>query len=148
MDIGRPTDLKAVTEARRLELGKKWKDVLAETGLSYQTLNMWRKGRNVDPLTDRKICRALQWAPGAREALMAGEEPTTLEAAPRRRQPVRPSRADDPTADAIDAILSRFPADEQSEILRRVLERYPEEQRDDIWLRLTGAAGEGDERAG
>lgn len=143
MDIRRPTDLKAVTEARRLELGKKWKDVLAETGLSYQTLNIWRKGHKVDPLTDRKISRALLWAPGSRDSVMAGGEPTLLDVPPRRRQSARPERLDDPTADAIDAILSRFSPDQQSEIMRRVLQRYPEEQREDIWMRLTGEDADG-----
>jgi hypothetical protein len=74
---------------------------------------------------------------------MAGGEPTLLDVPPRRRQSARPERLDDPTADAIDAILSRFSPDQQSEIMRRVLQRYPEEQREDIWMRLTGEDADG-----
>lgn len=71
-------DFWEITNLRRVELGKKWKDVLAETELSHETLNRWRKGLKVDPLTDRAFERALLWAAGAREAAAAGVGPQVL----------------------------------------------------------------------
>lgn len=70
--------LLAATEARRVELGKKWKQVYQEAGLTHQTLNRWRNGHGVDPLTERALERALVWAPGAREAIAAGLSPREL----------------------------------------------------------------------
>lgn len=70
--------LLAATEARRVELGKKWKQVYQEAGLTHQTLNRWRNGHGVDPLTERALERALQWAPGAREAIATGGQPQPL----------------------------------------------------------------------
>lgn len=71
-------DLLAATEARRVELGKRWKQVYQEAGLTHQTLNRWRHGHPVDPLTERALERALAWAPGAREAVAAGRKPDGL----------------------------------------------------------------------
>lgn len=73
-----PLDFWEITNLRRVELGKRWKDVLAETGLSHETLNRWRKGLKVDPLTDQAFERALVWSPGARAACAAGREPALL----------------------------------------------------------------------
>lgn len=88
-------DFWEITNLRRVELGKKWKDVLAETELSHETLNRWRKGLKVDPLTDRAFERALQWAPGARIAATAGREPEPLDgitvAGPPQGAPATPS---------------------------------------------------------
>lgn len=70
--------LLAATERRRVELGKKWKHVYEEAGLTHQTLNRWRNGAPVDPLTDRALSRALHWAPGAREAIAEGRTPDPL----------------------------------------------------------------------
>lgn len=70
--------LLAATEARRVELGKKWKQVYEEAGVTHQTLNRWRNGHPVAPLTERALERALDWAPGAREAIAAGGEPTPV----------------------------------------------------------------------
>jgi len=73
-----PLDFWEITNLRRVELGKKWKDVLTETELSHETLNRWRKGLKVDPLTDRAFERALLWEPGARDEANAGRTPETL----------------------------------------------------------------------
>lgn len=70
--------LLTATEARRVELGKRWKQVYEEAGLTHQTLNRWRNGHPVEPLTERALERALLWGPGAREAIAAGREPSTL----------------------------------------------------------------------
>lgn len=71
--------LLAATETRRVQLGKKWKQVYEEAGLTHQTLNRWRNGHGVDPLTERALERALQWAPGARQAIAAGLPPEELD---------------------------------------------------------------------
>lgn len=75
-------DFWEITNLRRVELGKKWKDVLAETGLSHETLNRWRKALKVDPLTDRAFERALLWEPGARVAATTGHRPTPVSTPP------------------------------------------------------------------
>lgn len=110
------------TEARRLELGKKWKHVLAETGLSYQTLNVWRKGRNVDPLTDLAFTKSLHWAPGARDAIAEGRDPTPLEPE-QRDEPAEDPRVegppDDPRVRAVLDILDSYPPEVEQEVLRR-----------------------------
>lgn len=69
----------AATELRRVELGKRWKQVYEEAGLTHQTLNRWRKGHPVDPLTERALEGALRWGPGAREAIAADEQPVPLD---------------------------------------------------------------------
>ena len=79
--------LLAVTDRRRVELGKKWKQVYEEAGLTHQTLNRWRNGHPVDPLTDRSLERVLQWGPGAREAIATGREPEPLTPAPEAPAP-------------------------------------------------------------
>ncbi|GHB39011.1 hypothetical protein GCM10010397_06110 [Streptomyces spinoverrucosus] len=71
--------LLAATEARRVELGKKWMQVFKEAGVTHQTLNRWRHGHPVAPLTERSLERALLWGPGAREAIAAEKEPDPLD---------------------------------------------------------------------
>lgn len=87
-------DLWEISDSRRIELGKRWKDVLAETGLSHETLNRWRKGYNVDPFTDRSFEKSLLWTQGAREAIAAGRLPDPLsgeaEGAGERSDPTAP----------------------------------------------------------
>jgi hypothetical protein len=83
MDMREAADrLVVATDARRIELGKKWKQVYTEAGVTHQTLNRWRNGHPVALLTERALERALEWAPGAREAIVAGREPTPLDEAP------------------------------------------------------------------
>lgn len=78
--------LVAATDARRVELGKRWKQVYEEAGLTHQTLNRWRNGHPVDPLTERALERALAWAPGARESIAAGRTPAVLNFEPTEQQ--------------------------------------------------------------
>lgn len=75
-------DLLAATDARRVQLGKRWRQVYEEAGLTHQTLNRWRNGHGVDPLTERALERALEWAPGAREAIASGRDPVPLTEGP------------------------------------------------------------------
>lgn len=77
----------AVTDARRVELGKKWMQVYQEAGVTHQTLNRWRHGHPVAPLTERSLERVLLWGPGAREAIAAGEQPVELDALPSHGSP-------------------------------------------------------------
>jgi hypothetical protein len=79
MDMREAADrLLAATEARRVELGKKWKQVYQEAGVTHQTLNRWRHGHPVAPLTERALERALLWGPGAREAIARYAQPEDL----------------------------------------------------------------------
>jgi transcriptional regulator with XRE-family HTH domain len=93
-------DFWEITNLRRVELGKKWKDVLAETGLSHETLNRWRKALKVDPLTDRAFERALLWEPGARTAADEGRHPTPLAPAPEASTPDEADSDSEPTPNA------------------------------------------------
>lgn len=130
--------LLAATDARRIELGKRWREVTAEAGLSHQTLARWRKGEGVDALTERAFERALMWGPGAREAITEGRMPRALDADSQGVAAAAPDagaqdlelRAD-ATADAIRNILDGLPADVREATLRRLddrmrLRRIPE----------------------
>ncbi|MFJ4687088.1 hypothetical protein [Streptomyces sp. NPDC088789] len=80
MDMREAADLLlAATDARRVTLGKRWKQVYQEAGLTHQTLNRWRNGYPVEPLTERALERALHWAPGARAAIAAGQKPEPVD---------------------------------------------------------------------
>lgn len=69
--------LDRIMDARRLELDLDWKEVADLAGISVQTLDVVRKGKNSTVRTKRKIDRALQWVPGEGvEAISAGREPT------------------------------------------------------------------------
>lgn len=106
-------DLLAATESRRVELGKKWKQVFQEAGVTHQTLNRWRHGHPVAPLTERALERALQWGPGAREAIADKRDPEHLdETLP--RDTAATSRASSP---GVERALTLSPA----EALRRVV---------------------------
>lgn len=102
--------LLAATDARRVELGKRWKQVYTEAGLTHQTLNRWRNGLAVDPLTERAFERALQWGPGARESIAARRQPQPLEWTP-EETPSRQGDADEeagPTLSQELALASRI----------------------------------------
>jgi hypothetical protein len=92
MDMREAADLLvAATEARRIELGKKWKQVYTEAGVTHQTLNRWRNGHPVALLTERALERALEWGPGARQAIIAGQPPIPLDEAPATTLHISPS---------------------------------------------------------
>ncbi len=118
--------LVAATEARRVELGKRWKQVYEEAGLTHQTLNRWRNGHPVDPLTERALERALAWAPGARESIAAGATPAVLSAEPVEHEPPQaaPSLAEEvevarrAIAALVDAL--KLTPDQAEEAFRRV----------------------------
>lgn len=124
-------DFWEITNSRRIELGKRWKDVLAETGLSHETLNRWRKGYNVDPLTDRALEKALLWSPGAREGATAGTAPVnSQDAAPSPEVPSErsPSLGDDSVEDVRDEATA--------EAIRSILAGLKPGPRERVWLRL------------
>ncbi|MEV0112323.1 helix-turn-helix transcriptional regulator [Streptomyces sp. NPDC050844] len=67
--------------ARRLELRMKWSDVSDGAGITYQALRAIRRGESKPTeLTARAIDEALRWAPGSVYAVLAGGEPTLIEA--------------------------------------------------------------------
>lgn len=120
-------DFWEITNLRRVELGKKWKDVLAETGLSHETLNRWRKALKVDPLTDRAFERALLWESGARAAAAEGHHPAPFT----------------PTAEAPAAEEAPLPPLEQElELAQRLLAatvremNLTPEEADKVWRRV------------
>lgn len=115
-------DVWDISNSRRLELGKRWKDVLAETGLSHETLNRWRKGYKVDPLNDRAFERALLWAPGARATAAAGREPVPLvdgtDSEPAEPRAQQSTAAPDPRAEAFLTLLLDEPPHVQEAVAR------------------------------
>lgn len=119
-------DFWEITNLRRVELGKRWKDVLAETALSHETLNRWRKGLKVDPLTDRSFERALLWEAGARDAAMNGREPS----------PVQGGETPEPASSELP------PLDEELALAQRLLAATVREMRlspkeaDEVWRRV------------
>lgn len=68
-------------DARRSALRKRWADVAADAGLTTEGLRSIRKDeQEIRPLSKRGIEDALRWAPGSIDAILAGREPTVLEA--------------------------------------------------------------------
>lgn len=98
--------LDRIMDVRRLELDLDWKEVADLAGISVQTLDVVRKGKNSTVRTKRKIDRALQWVPGEGvEAIAAGREPTPTDRLP---EPSRPSER--PT---LEELAARVAATEQ-----------------------------------
>lgn len=65
--------------ARRLDLGKQWKDIATEAGISTAALGAIRRGENKpSPLTARRLEEALQWERDSIEATLEGGEPTPI----------------------------------------------------------------------
>lgn len=114
--------LVAATEERRIELGRKWREIRQEAGFSHQTLSRWRHGEAVDVLTDLAFERALRWAPGARDAIAAGKSPTPLdgeEASATGEDPRVEGAPDDPRVQLVVDILDGLPPAVEREIMRR-----------------------------
>lgn len=64
-------------DERRLDLGMKWADVAANSGLTTETLRQVRSGSSaIRPLTARAIELALGWTRGSVQAVLQGGEPT------------------------------------------------------------------------
>lgn len=69
--------LAELMDARRLELGMTWEEVASAAGIKPPTLRAIRNGTNrPSQLTKRGIERALRWAPGSVDAILAGGDPT------------------------------------------------------------------------
>jgi len=62
--------------ARRLDLGRNWRQIADAAGVSAEALRAIRRGKyQPSELTQRKMEDALQWAPGSVAAVLAGGEP-------------------------------------------------------------------------
>ncbi|MEV8395626.1 MULTISPECIES: hypothetical protein [Bacillati] len=119
--------LDGAMNARRLELGLAWKDVARVAGISYETLRGVRRGSTAGAaLTLRRIERALQWAQGSIDAVMAGGEATPLGDAVQADQPAAPEPSVDPRVDAVMTILDGLPRRVQAQVLRRLGDRLDE----------------------
>lgn len=73
---------------RRLDLTLKWQQIAQRAGITVTTLGAVRKGRNA-PTADTKhgLERALQWASGSVDAILAGGDPTLLDLPEGEREP-------------------------------------------------------------
>ncbi len=123
--------LLAATDVRRVELGKRWKQVYQEAGLTHQTLNRWRNGHPVDALTERRLEQALMWAPGARQAIANGRDPLPLlpgGVPPEAAEPEAPDP--DVRADAFLTLLDGEPAQVREAVIRRLKEDHDQDERD------------------
>lgn len=104
--------LARLMDHRRLELGMKWDEVAAAAGVKPPTLRAIRNGTNrPSALTQRGLERALQWAPGTVERVLAGGTSTPTTA---------PSPMDQAEADIADAARR---ADELLATYRRLNDR-------------------------
>src|SRR5690606_42098690 len=75
-----PTRRSSDLDRRRSELGMKWGDVLAVSGLSDQTLLTARtKNATLLGLTKARIEKALQWEPGSVDAIRSEEHTSELQ---------------------------------------------------------------------
>lgn len=77
--------------ARRLDLGKQWKDIAGEAGISTAALGAMRRGEyRPSQLNARRLEDALQWEHGSIDAIWADAEPTPISRA--NRSPVEMQR--------------------------------------------------------
>lgn len=75
--------LAQLMEERRLDLGLRWNDVAAESGMSVEGLRaMRRDGAVPRPLNQRGIEKALRWERGSIDRILQGEDPVPVAAAP------------------------------------------------------------------
>lgn len=73
--------LAELMEERRLDLGLRWNDVAAESGMSVEGLRaMRRDGAIPRPLNQRGIEKALQWRRGSIQRILGGEDPVPADA--------------------------------------------------------------------
>jgi hypothetical protein len=74
--------LAVLMEGRRLDLGLRWTDVAAESGMSVEGLRTMRRDGGVPrALNQRGIERALRWEPGSIERILRGDDPVPATAA-------------------------------------------------------------------
>jgi len=73
--------LAELMEERRLDLGLRWNDVAAESGMSVEGLRaMRRDGAVPRALNQRGIEKALRWERGSVKRVLRGEDPVPLAA--------------------------------------------------------------------
>jgi transcriptional regulator with XRE-family HTH domain len=80
---------------RRLDLGKQWKDIAGEAGISTAALGAIRRGEyRPSQLNARRLEDALQWAHGSIETVYADGEPTPIRRSPSERVQAMQERFD------------------------------------------------------
>lgn len=95
-------------DARRRELGLRWRDVADRAGVSEETIRLLRRGardasvRATD--TEAKVEEALGWADGSIREIRHGRGPTVVEP-DRRFGIIEPTISDYPTDVAGDSFL-------------------------------------------
>lgn len=77
------TSLDVEMDARRRELGLRWRDVADRAGLSEETIRLLRRGAREESIratdTEAKIEEALGWLPGSIRNIRHGLPPTVAE---------------------------------------------------------------------
>lgn len=120
-----PHRLDRIMNVRRLDLDLDWKDVADAAGIAIQTLDAVRKGKNrPTERTQRRIERALQWAPGSIDAVLAGGDPTPIDDGHQPDLHAVPN-ADDERLDRLEEELRAVVA-----LLQRIEEGLAEVRRD------------------
>ena len=115
-----PHRLDTAMNRRRIELGLSWRDVAADSGISYETLRAVSRGANTPgPLTKRGIETALRWRTGSIDAVLEGGASAPLE------DQGGGSHAADAQLDAIVALFATLPPDVQDEVVRRSQRQGP-----------------------
>lgn len=98
--------LARLMDDRRSDLGLTWNEVADKAGVTREGLRRMRTGTgHIRSLTKRGIERALQWASGSVDQILAGGDPGIIREA---------SASATPTDDALERFLARpVPTDEE-----------------------------------
>ncbi|GAA2092541.1 hypothetical protein GCM10009780_37320 [Actinomadura alba] len=116
-------------DARRLELGLTWDQVAALSGVHRETLRTIRRGTgDIRSLTKSGIEKALQWAAGSIDAILAGGDPTPIEPPREPDRPPAPEREMSPIERELLERIRRHEAElerlrEEDRALREKLDR-------------------------
>jgi hypothetical protein len=110
-------------ELRIAELGLEYVRVAGAAGTSAETLSKIRKGTKASAATYRRLERALLWASGSVDAILAGGEPTPIVTDSDGAPPE--VLEEDPQTAAVMTILEALPERVQAEVHRRLGDRMP-----------------------
>lgn len=117
--------LDRIMNDRRLKLDLDWKQVAEQAGISVQTIDAIRKGRNrPTERTWRNVCRALQWKSIRFEDVLAGGAPTPIDDGHQPDLHAIPD-ADDERLDRLEAELRTVLA-----LIQRIEDELAEARRD------------------
>ena len=100
-------------EARRIELGRTWREVAAAGGTTYETLRLVMIGKSVPrSLTKKSIELGLEWAPGSVDRVSQGQQPIPVQT---------PPASTETSVDEIMQIVDGLSGEAKRELLSRLV---------------------------